>query len=84
MLICIYATDPKKLVTCPAQHRAYESFLFALPPTREWVRLIRGDCRRLTGAGSGGLGAGGEPSCAERTCARSLLLAARYYQAKTR
>ena len=54
MLICIYATDPKKLVTCPAQHRAYEFFLFALPPTREWVRLIRGDYKQLTGAGSGG------------------------------
>ena len=27
VLICIYATDPKKLVTCPAQHRAYEFFL---------------------------------------------------------
>ena len=54
VLICIYATDPKKLVTCPAQHRAYEFFLFALPPTREWVRLIRGGCKRPTGAGSGG------------------------------
>ena len=57
MLICIYATDPKKLVTCPAQHRAYEFFLFALPPTREWVRLIGGVSKRrkrLTGAGSGG------------------------------
>ena len=54
VLICIYATDPKKLVTCPAQHRAYEFFLFALPPTREWVRLIRGVSKRLAGAGSGG------------------------------
>ena len=54
VLICIYATDPKKLVTCPAQHRAYEFFLFALPPIREWVRLIRGDYKQLTGAGSGG------------------------------
>ena len=24
VLICIYATDPKKLVTCPAQHRVHD------------------------------------------------------------
>ena len=24
VLICIYATDPKKLVTCPAQHREHD------------------------------------------------------------
>ena len=54
MPICIYATDQKELVACLAQHRAYEFFLFALPPPREWVRLIRGVTKRLTGAGSGG------------------------------
>ena len=75
MLICIYATDPKKLVTCPAQHRAYEFFLFALPPTREWVRLIRGEggLQAANGSGKRGLGTGGEPSGAQRTCARSYL-----------
>ena len=66
VLICIYATDPKKLVTCPAQHRAYEFFLFALPPPRGWGRLIGGVAR-----GHRGRGAGGEPPGAQRTCARS-------------